>query len=586
MTTGTQRRLAAIVSADVVGYSRLMGADEAGTLAMMQHHRAELWNPTIEAFGGRVVGTAGDSILVEYASAVAAVESVIAVQRGMADRNADLPEDRRMLLRIGVNIGEVIVADDDIFGDGVNVAARLQEVAAPGGLAVSGNIHEQIAGKLEESFADDGAQEFKNIARPVQVWRWSPSALDAPAAQAVKAPPMLPDKPSIAVLPLENMSGDPEQDYFSDGVTEDIITELSRFAEFHVIARNSTAVYKGRPTDPTDVARDLGVHYVLEGSIRRAGQRIRVTAQLIDGATGNHLWAERYDREIEDIFDLQDDITRSIAGALGAKMRDISWALAIRKKPTDIDAYDLTLQAWSHLHRFTSAENLEARRLATQAKDLAPDSAEAYVLLSWTYSLEARQLWVDDVAGGFGTAHALAREAVKLDDRSYAAHQSLGFAEVYEGLHDRGLDSLRKSIELNPNFATGYANLGDALTLSGRAEEGLAEIETAIRLSPHHPAFYETARGRAQFALGRYQAAERSLVDVLKSFADTLTPRMLLAATLTAMDRPEEATIEIDKLIDVRPGFTLRDVPRSMPYKDPEDLNRLLDALRQAGLPE
>ena len=245
MTADTHRRLAAILSADVVGYSRLMGADEAGTLTMMQRHRAELWNPTIEAFGGRVVGTAGDSILVEYASAVAAVESAMAMQRGMADRNADIPEDRRMLLRIGVNIGEVIVADDDIFGDGVNVAARLQEIAAPGGLAVSSNIHEQIAGKLEEGFADDGAQEFKNIARRVQVWRWSPNRREAPAARTLKAPPALPDKPSIAVLPLENMSGDPEQEYFSDGVTEDIITELSRFENFHVIARNSTAVLQG-----------------------------------------------------------------------------------------------------------------------------------------------------------------------------------------------------------------------------------------------------------------------------------------------------------------------------------------------------
>ena len=302
MSEGTQRRLAAIVSADVVGYSRLMGVDETGTLASMKAHRRELWTPIIQRFGGRIVGSAGDSILVEFASAVAAVESSVAVQNGMAERNAELPDKMRMLLRIGINIGEVIIDGEDIYGDGVNIAARMQEVSEPGGIAISGNVEEQIRDKLELTFADDGMHEVKNIAQPVHVWRWSldESGTTSPSDGASLP---LPDKPSIAVLPFDNMSDDPQQEYFADGLTEDIITDLSRFQTFFVIARHSAFVYKGKPVTVQDVGRELGVHYVVEGSVRKAGDRLRVVVQLVESNSGNHIWAERYDNDLIDIFD-------------------------------------------------------------------------------------------------------------------------------------------------------------------------------------------------------------------------------------------------------------------------------------------
>ena len=330
----TQRRLVAIVSADVVDYSRLMGADESGTLATLCAHRDELWNPTIEHFGGRVVGTAGDSILVEFASTVAAAECSISVQNGMAEQNADLPDDQRMLLRIGINIGEVIIEADDIYGDGVNVAARLQEIAEPGGIAVSGNVHEQIEGKLDSTFYDDGLHKLKNITRSVPVWRWLPQGTDFAAKTAVPSANLkLPDKPSIAVLPFDNMSGDPEQEYLADGIVEDVLTNLSQIHELFVIARNSSFSYKGQHPDPRKVAEELGVRYILEGSLRQAGTRVRITAQLIDGLDGSHLWAERYDRELTDIFELQDEITKKITTALQVRLTE-GQQIIIRRNQT------------------------------------------------------------------------------------------------------------------------------------------------------------------------------------------------------------------------------------------------------------
>ena len=328
-----QRRLAAIVSADVAGYSRLMGEDEAGTLATMKAHRRELWTPITEKYGGRVVGTAGDSILFEFASAVAAVESSVAVQRGMAERNADIPEPRQMLVRIGINIGEVIVDGDDIYGDGVNVAARLQELAEPGGVCISGKVYEEVEGKHDERFEDAGAHEVKNIARPISVWRWAPGAAESVSAAIGSSQVLpLPDKPSIAVLPFENMSGDPEQGYFADGMAEDIITALSHFRWIFVIARNSSFTYKGRAVDVRTVGRELGARYVLEGSVRKGGNRLRINAQLIETETGNHLWAERYDGVLEDVFDLQDRITEGVAGAIEPSLRQAEVERARRKR--------------------------------------------------------------------------------------------------------------------------------------------------------------------------------------------------------------------------------------------------------------
>ncbi len=379
----TTRRLAAIVSTDVVGYSRLLAKDETATLDAMKAHRRELWTPEIDAYGGRVVGTAGDSTLVEFQSAVAAVECSVAVQRGMVERNVGLPEDRRMLLRVGINIGEVVVDGEDIFGDGVNVAARLEALAKPGGICASDDVIRQIRGKLELTFSDGGQEDLKNIAIPVHVWYWSmddqvPS--DPGGGENVLA---LPDKPSIAVLPFENMSGDPEQEYFADGVAEDVTTALSRFRSLFVIARNSSFTYKGSAVDITKVARELGVRYVVEGSVRKAGTRVRITAQLIDAAGGNHLWADRFDGSLDDVFDLQDRITEQIVIAVEPEISAHERERARRKRPESLVAWELVQRGLSHFYRVNKTDHDEAIRLFQEAIALDPEFAAAHAHLAY-----------------------------------------------------------------------------------------------------------------------------------------------------------------------------------------------------------
>lgn len=423
MSEAPKRRLVAIVSADVAGYSRLMGADESGTLAVMMAHRRELWIPTIERSGGRVVGGAGDSILVEYSSAVAAVECAIAIQRGMIDRNADLPDDRRMLLRIGVNIGEVIVDGEDIYGDGVNVAARMQEIADPGGIAISDIVRGQVHDKLDVAFADatftdDGDHEVKNIAQAVRVWRWSaddrPSSSPAAGAGARPLPP--PEIPSIAVLPFDNMSSEEEHRYFADGIAEDIITALSKISQMRVIARNSTFAYKGKALDLRRIAAELGVRYVLEGSVRSGGNRLRITAQLIDAGDGSHIWAERFDRTVDDLFDIQDEITKEIVTALRVKLTDGEVALVWARGTNDIEAWQLCVRAAELFMRFSSTDYLEARGLAEKALERDPSYAYAWAVLGFTHWWDGRLGYTGDLQAKFAYADECAERAMTLDD--------------------------------------------------------------------------------------------------------------------------------------------------------------------------
>lgn len=571
-----ERRLAAILIADVVNYSRLMGEDEARTLAALAELRKELFEPVVAGRGGKVIKRMGDGWIVEFPNVSDAVTSAIEVQAGLADHEV-------IRLRIGVHTGDVTFQDDDIYGDGINVAARLEALAEPGQVLISDTAHHSLDGKAAKQFSGGQTQQLKNIERPVAVWQW-PATSDAtvkePAALA------LPDKPSIAVLPFDNLSRDPEQDYFSDGVTEDIITELARFAEFHVIARNSTFAYKGKRVDPTEVAQDLGVSYVLEGSIRRSGNRLRISAQLIDGSTGNHHWAERYDRNLDDIFELQDEITRTIAGALGAKIRDINWTQATRNQSTNINAYDLILRAWPIFYRFNKRDNLEARRLGEQAEALSPDSVEAQVLLAWTHYVDVRNIWSTDPAGALEMADKLSKRAVFLDDRSYDAHMILGICEVWQGHHERGIESLKKAIQLNPNFANAHAHLADAYNFAGRPEEALPNIETAVLLNPRFPAFYGTILARTQFALQNHEEVERICRNVINSVPSAPMSRSMLAASLVAIGRQEEAKAEVREMIAVNPDYTIANIPISLPYRDPKDLEQLLYALRQAGVPE
>ena len=369
-----QRRLAAIVSADVAGYSRLMGRDESGTLAALKALRQEVVDPTIASHGGRIVKTTGDGLLLEFPSVVNAVRCAVEVQTAMADRTAEIAEDRRIAFRIGINIGDIIVEGDDIFGDGVNVAARLQEIAAPGGICISSRVHEDVRDRLDTAFDDGGTQTLKNIARPVQVWRWQPgtAVLPKPAPAPTALP--LPDKPSIAVLPFQNMSGDAEQEYFADGIAEDIITELTRFRELFVIARNSSFSYKGKSPNVRDVGRELGVRYVLEGSVRRAGNRIRLTGQLVDTQTDAHIWAERYDRQLDDVFLVQEELTRSIVRAIAPQISETELARVRRRNPASLSAYELAVRAnATAFDAWTRSElRQEALRLAEAALALDP----------------------------------------------------------------------------------------------------------------------------------------------------------------------------------------------------------------------
>jgi len=489
MAEGTRRRLAAIVSADVVGYSRLMGADETGTLAAMQAHRKELWNPTIEQFDGRVVGTAGDAILVEFASAVAAVESSIVVQQGMSERNADLPDDKRMLLRIGINVGEVIIEDDDIYGDGVNVAARLQALADPGGIALSDDGYRQVRDRLEVKWKDAGEHEVKNIARPIHVWRWLGESQAVVGEAPEGTPPLtLPDKPSIVVLPFDNMSDDAEQAYFADGLTEDIITDLSRFERLFVIARNTAFTYKGRNIDVPKVAKELGVHFVVEGSVRKAGNRVRITAQLIDGLTGSHLWAERYDGTLEDIFDLQEDVTRQVVGSIAPQIDAAEIERVARGERRFDEAYDLAWQSYAKYRDGLAAANLplmeEGIALAQRALALNDKCSIAYRTLCWAYSMHSLYAWGNDPQGAADRALAVAEAAKVAMPHSDTAYFCLGIARSRKSQFDQAARDLLRAHELNPNdafvlhiLAWSEAALGD--TRAARAHAGLA-----LRLSP------------------------------------------------------------------------------------------------------
>ena len=586
MSGGTQRRLAAIVSADVVGYSRLMGADEAGTLAAMGGHRKELWNPTIERFSGRIVGTAGDSILVEFASAVAAVESSIAVQQGMAERNADLPDDKRMLLRVGINIGEVIIEGDDIYGDGVNVAARLQEIAEPGGIAVSGNIHEQIEGKLDGTFTDDGLHEVKNIARPVKVWRWSEIAGTGRTTSTSEMLP-LPDKPSIAVLPFDNMSGDPEQEYFADGIAEDIITSLSRLSGFFVIARNSTFTFKDQAINVKAVARELGVRYVLEGSVRKAANRVRVTAQLIDGESGNHVWAERYDRELADIFAVQDEITETIVGAIAPKLHVAEITRSQDKAPSNLDAWDLVMQAIDRISRFTDTDSREAIALLDRAIVLDPGYARAYAHKAWLTIWRAFQGW-DPMEKALASASESVAKGRQFDADEpwiYVARIMVCMASL-EG--SEAVAAARKAVELNPNFAYGYSFLGVALATSGDGKAAISAIDRAVRLSPRDLLRdeFELFYGFAHFQMGNYAEAADYAASAISLRPGHAYPYRILAASSALAGDQERAVATIEEILGLTPGLNIALATMQSVFVPDDDRERFINGLRKAGLPE
>ncbi|HTM61145.1 MAG TPA: tetratricopeptide repeat protein [Burkholderiales bacterium] len=585
------RRLAAILAADVVGFSRMMGADEAGTLARLKRVRAELIDPSIAQSRGRIFKTTGDGLLVEFPSVVDAVQCAAQVQAAMSERTAADPEDKRIVFRVGINLGDVIVDGDDLFGDGVNVAARLEGICDAGGVYVSGSAYEQVADKCRLGFEDLGEKSVKNIARPVRVYRVlrpGEAAPCAPAAPASSAPTKAgmtaaADAPSIAVLPFQNMSGDADQEYFSDGITEDLITDLSKLSGLMVIARNSSFTYKGKPVDVREVGKRFRVSHVLEGSVRRAGGRVRITAQLLEAASGTHVWAERYDRDLQDVFAVQDEITQEIVAALHVKLvrgeQASAWRQALRK-PEALDAY---YKAIDRLNRITREANDEAARCFEQVASLEPESPLGHLGLAWTELSAARYGWSD--AKAFNRAAERARKALEVDEGCADAHALLGYYHLVGGQHDKAIASGERSVSLNPNHADNAANLGCSYVMSGRPADAVAVIRKAIRLSPVYPTWYLSVLGFAHYQRGEHDDAEAVLKQALEREPAYTDCRLFLAAAHFARGRVEDARREAAETRRQDPNFRLKDVAgRLSIVKDRSIPERLIGVLRELGL--
>ena len=574
-----ERRLAAILAADVAGYSRLIGADEEGTLNQLRSIRAELIDPKITEHRGRIVKTTGNGLLVEFGSVVDGLRCATEWQRGMAERNAGTPDDR-IKFRIGINVGDVVVKDGDIFGDGVNVAARLEGLAEPGGICVSARVQEDAAGRLDLTFDDMGEQALKNIARPVRVYRVRATRATAteitPKATPTEVALALPDKPSIAVLPFQNMSGDPEQEFFADGIAEDIITALSRYPSLFVIARNSSFSFKGRAVDVKQFGRELGVRYVLEGSLRKSGSRVRVTAQLVEAETGNHVWAERYDRDLADIFAVQDEITQAVTIAIAPAIADAERQRAMRKPPASLDAWGAHQRGMWHLSKASAEDNARAEKFFQRAIDLDPMFAGGYIGLATVLSR---------AKGTQSKEEALARRAVALDGGDAEAHSRLALALVARGDHQGARAQAERALALCPNLAAAHGALGVALAYSGQPKEGLAALKTCIRLDPRDPSLVNrlNQEALAHYFCRDYEATVEAAERAIRSFPDFASPYRWLAAALGELGRIAEAKEALEKAIMLSPAsfdFQVRERP---PWFRPEDHAHMLDGLRKAG---
>jgi adenylate cyclase len=581
-----QRRLAAILAADVVGYSRMMGLDEGGTLSRLKSLRQEVFDPKTKQYGGRTFKTTGDGAFVEFNSAVDAVKSAAAIQEAMAARNAGLSDDQTIMLRIGISLGDVIVEGSDLYGDGVNVAARMEGLAEPGGICVSQNVHEHMGRSLDLKFEDLGEQAIKNIDRPVRCYRLNPEPGGAAGTTRSDGdgPPPLPDRLAVAVLPFENLSGDAEQEYFADGLTEDIITALSIWRSFPVIARNSTFAYKGTSPDIREVGEALGARYVLEGSVRKAGNRVRVTAQLIDAETGHHVWAERYDRELEDIFALQDELTQGIAAVVAPELDRAESKRLTVTRPQDLGAWDHVLQGMACLMEFSEAANKRARDSFNRAVALDPDYSRAYAGLAYTYHRE--------ILLGFGPSRedALAklmenaRRAVQLDGADFFGHWELAIGYLIGGEHDLGLSESLRSMELNPSNAHGYNIVGLSYLLSGQADEAINNFQKATRLNPNDPRLSTTAgwTGRAHFTARRYDQAREWMLNAVESNPEFPEFHLVLAATLGHLGETDRARECLEAGKRLHPTYFDNDANWRL-YKYEADNEHFRDGLRKAG---
>jgi len=625
------RRLAAILVADVVGYSRLMGADEEGTLAALRALRSKVIDPALAEHHGRLVKTTGDGLLVEFASVVDALRCAIAWQQGVARANSGIAEDRRIVFRIGINLGDVIVEGDDIHGDGVNVAARLESLAQPGTICLSRAARDQVRDKLQVQFVSLGSLQVKNIARPVQAYlvtpgggvgarsaprrrirHWPRSALpvaaialviaaglflwyepwttiaerEAPGLQAPGAALPLPDKPSIAILPFDDLGADTQNPRLGEALAENIISSLSKLPQMFVIARNSSFAYQGEAVKVQTVSKELGVRYVLEGSVQQAGGRVRINTQLVDATTGFHLWSETYDRQIDDIFALQDDITLNVVTALQVELTQGEVAKVRQRGTETLRAWLLVNQSFEHLVRFTREDNAQARKLAEEAIALDPDYAEAYVRLARTYLADSHSGWATNRDAALRRSIELAQQALRLDDSYPDTYHLLSAIYLFVNRHEDAKLAIMKALDLSPNHSLAKANLGMVLTYSGEAEAAIPALKEAMRQSPIYPDWFLSELARAYFQTGRYDEAVQVLERRLQRDPNSGEALILLAAAQSSAGRLGEAKAALAKFLEPRPAYTLRHYASGEFYKNTEDLDRVLDALRKAGLPE
>ncbi len=575
-----ERRLSAILAADIAGYSALMGADEARTVRDLKGHQSVVL-PMVGKFAGRIIDTAGDGILAEFPSVVNAVECAVAIQTKMAERNSAIEPERRMQFRVGINIGDVVYDEVRIYGDGINVAARLESIAEAGGICISSKVYEEISGRIDLACQDIGEQQLKNIARPVRAYR---IRLDS-AVPTAAAAPALPEKPSIAVLPFENMSGDPEQEYFSDGLSEDIITLLSAWRSFPVIARNSSFAFKKQSRDIRMIARELSARYIIEGSVRKISNRVRVTAQLIDAESGHHLWARKFDGDLDDVFALQDEITRQIVISVEPEMEKAELRKSETKRSTSLDAWDYFLRGRALLHQLTPEDAVRARAMFERAIELDPQYSDAWAGLSRTYQQEILFDVVDDRRAWEDKALEAARRAVALDNGSSFAHLALSGAFMWSNQHEQSIPETRMAVELNPSNVPAWLALGNRLDIVGKHEEGIALLEKSLQLNPHDPHnhIYYAQLGRAYINARKYEIALRHLRESIRLKPDYANTYHVLAICLGHLGRVDEAKAAAQRCEQLRPGLMKRRAHWNI-YLDPEANKNLTEGLRKAGL--
>ncbi len=587
MQERAKRKLSAILSADVKGYSRLMRDDELATVRTLESYR-EMMGEGIKSYSGRVVDSPGDNMLAEFASVVDAVESAVEIQREIRTKNAELPENRRMEFRIGINLGDVIEEGERIYGDGVNIAARIESLAEAGGICISRNVYEQVKNKLKWGYEYLGEHSVKNIEEPVRAYRiLMESNLDFPKkGEGLKVP----EKPSIAVLPFDNISGDPEQEYFSDGITEEIITALSKVPKMFVIARNSTFTYKSKPVKVQQVGEELGVKYVLEGSVRKAGNRVRITAQLVDTVTGHHLWAERYERDLKDVFALQDEITYKILTALQVTLTEGEQVQVWATRTDNLDAFLKYLQARRHFGLFTREGYVLARQVAQEAINLDKKYPDPYVLIAWSHWSDGRFGWSESRTESFKQAYLTAQKAQALDDAHPGVHILLGGLHLYQRQFDKAIAEGQRALALGPNDAEIHAIMAHILRFAGRFEEAIVLVQKALRLQPSYTSWYLAELAMCYYYVGKHEEAIRAAEE----FFDLAVSRgekfisyyyyAIVAMNYIRLGRDREAREAATEIMRLFPGYSLEWDRQFSVYKDSEHLQRQHEDLRKAGV--